>query len=61
VTVETAEIPYLLAHPTRFERVTFAFGGQRSSHAACREIFFRPITVRKWNAFPEGATQKSFA
>jgi len=30
----------LLAHPIRFERVTFAFGGQRSSHAASREIVF---------------------
>jgi hypothetical protein len=26
----------LLAHPTRFERVTFAFGGQRSRYAASR-------------------------
>ena len=24
------EKPYFMAHPTRFERVTFAFGGQRS-------------------------------
>jgi hypothetical protein len=36
-----------VAHPTRFERVTSTFGGQRSSHAASREIVSQPITVRK--------------
>jgi acylpyruvate hydrolase len=36
-----------MAHPTRFERVTFAFGGQRSSHAASREIVLQPITVQR--------------
>jgi hypothetical protein len=31
---------HLLAHPTRFERVTFAFEGQRSNYATSRGIAF---------------------
>jgi hypothetical protein len=32
-----------LAHPTRFERVTFAFGGQRSIYATNRGIMARVL------------------
>ncbi len=28
-----------LAHPTRFERVAFTFGGQRSALAKCADLF----------------------
>ena len=31
--VRFQEKAYLLAHPTRFERVTFAFGGQRCAES----------------------------
>jgi hypothetical protein len=45
-TTAQAVVPFLrerwnlLAHPTRFERVTFAFEGQRSNYATSRGIAF---------------------
>jgi hypothetical protein len=36
--ISRCKIKKKLAHPTRFERVTFAFGGQRSTYAASQGI-----------------------
>jgi hypothetical protein len=46
-----------VAHPTRFERVTFAFGGQRSIYAAKRRIALSTNPKNRMLRIPAAKTE----
>ena len=51
----------LLAHPTRFERVTFAFGGQRSTTELLLALYAANDMISGWARSARSAVSSTFA